>query len=95
MKRFRFLFVLTLLFILTGCVSDEKIKSDLKNGADKYYNEYVYNKVTGLDKVEITLIDLKEEGLVSKNLKSCKDNTSVTLTIENNKIIDYEYNIDC
>lgn len=95
MKKIKFLCLLFTIIILVGCSNEEEVKTTLKSGADNYYNKYILNKIDNLDKLELTLSDLKEEGLNEKSLEKCKSDTKVTIFIENKEIVDYEYYINC
>ena len=92
MKKITFLFFCT--FMLFGCAKN--YESELKEIGNNYFNIYVKGKVEGLDKVEITLADLKKiDDIDLSNVKKCNDNTTIIMTIENNRIIDYTIEQDC
>lgn len=89
------------LFAITGCDKTADQEAAMKKYATDYYNTYMSN-VKGLDIAEVTLgmlKDLNEKDLENydlADLKGCKDETSVKMTLDkNNKITKYEYNLKC
>lgn len=95
MNKIKCLSILFILFLLVGCSNEEDIKASLKSDANDYYNKYILNKVNNLDELELTLSDLKDGGINNKLLKNCKNDTKVTIFIENKEITGYEYYINC
>lgn len=80
--------------LLFGC--SKNYKAELKKIGNSYYDNYINGKVNGLDKVEITLGDLKDIKKIDlSKVKSCKDNTKIIIKIKNNKIIGYDYELYC
>ena len=91
------LIIIVILIILCGCHNNKKMEHKMKLATDSYYNNYISGKVKGLDTLEITLGDLrslKASTIDLSALNKCDDSTSVVATIENNKIVDYQININ-
>lgn len=80
--------------LLFGC--SKNYESELKEVGNNYYNSYVKNKVEGLDKVEVTLGELRIMKKINlDSVKECKDNTKIIMTIKNNKIVNYDFEQNC
>lgn len=86
---------LILMFIITGCDNTNKYQNELKKLVDNYYEEYILEKVDNLNTIEITLADLKDISITSKDLDNCEDDTKVIANIENKEIVSYEYKLNC
>lgn len=87
--------------LLTGCTNKEE---DYKNILQDYAKTYYEKHMIGVDnqqQAEITLEMLKKANNYDDNydlslLKECDDNTSVTISLNNQKqIINYEYELKC
>ena len=92
MKKF-VLIVLCTLFLF-GCKKD--YQKELEEVGKTYYETYVKGKVTGLDKVEITLNDLKKLDKIDlSKVKSCSNDTKITMVIKDNNISNYIIVQDC
>lgn len=93
----KYLIIIIFLIILCGCHNNKELEQKMKLATDSYYNNYISGKVKGLDTLEITLGDLrslKDSAIDLSALNKCDDSTSIVATIENNKIVDYQININ-
>lgn len=92
MKKVLFLFICT--FMLFGC--SKNYEPELKEIGNNYFDSYIKGKVDGLDKIEVTLYDLKKlDNIDLSSVKKCSDDTKIIMTIKNNKITDYTIEQNC
>ena len=90
--------LLILVIVMTGCQNKKKLESEMKKATNIYYEKYIYNQVTGLDTLEITLGDLRElksSKIDLSKLDKCSDDTKVSADIKNNKIVNYDISLKC
>lgn len=81
-------------FLLFGCTKN--YEKELQEVGKNYFNDYIVNKVDGLDKIEITLGELRMiRKLNLDSVNKCKDDTKIIMTIKNNKIISYDIDQHC
>ncbi|MDD2434886.1 MAG: hypothetical protein PHO63_01385 [Bacilli bacterium] len=99
MKKGLVILLVILSFLLIGCVKDNLDKEEkyLKEYATDYYNKFMTSK---LDSYEITISMLEESNKTDQTdydlskLKSCKNDSYVTITIENEEKI-YDFKLNC
>ena len=97
MKKYIVLLILVL-FTLTGC--DNKQEKVMKEYATDYYNNYII-KISGVNEYTVTISMLENINEIANGkydlskLSKCKTSSSVNIVMENDKIKEYKYNLDC
>lgn len=87
------LIILFILVLLCGCKNKDQAKEDLKVVTNSYYEKYVSGHVVGLDTLEITLGELRQlddSELDLSSLKKYNDDTKVSATIKNDRLVSYD-----
>lgn len=90
--------IIAMIILISGCTNKDKLNKELESITNTYYNEYIKDKVAGLDTLEISLGDLRElksSKLNLSKLDKCSDDTKIKATIKNEKITDYEISLIC
>ncbi|MCM1371040.1 MAG: hypothetical protein NC181_04025 [Clostridium sp.] len=94
MKKILFLIPLV---ILSGCNSSNKNEEVMLEYAKTYYTNHMV--MIGSDTVSITKQMLEDASIIDNydmsKLSSCKGDSKVIFSIENGKIENVEYNLNC
>ena len=96
MKKLKYMIIIICLFGLVGCTNKKDI---MKDYATDYYNKYMQDIV--FDKYVITIQMLRDANKKAganynlDELKTCSDDSKVTLTVHNEVITKYKYELNC
>ena len=98
MKRILIVILIISTLLITGCKSSKKEENEFKRVINTYYENYVKNKVEGLDVLEVSLDDLRDlndNNIDLSKLKKCSGDSKVSATIKGNKLTEYEFDLNC